>query len=47
MPRNPWLADRLLSEALGGVELEPLPDDLERAAHTVSAARARERGGHL
>ena len=47
LPRNPWLADRLLSEALGGVELEPLPDDLERAAHTVSAARARERGGNL
>ena len=45
LPRNPWLADRLLSDALGGVELEPLPDELERAAHAVSAARARERGG--
>ena len=45
LPRNPWLADRLLSEALGGEELEPLPDELERAAHAVSAARARERGG--
>jgi CobQ-like glutamine amidotransferase family enzyme len=47
LPRNPWLADRLLSDALGGVELEPLPDELERAAHTVSAARARERGGRF
>ena len=47
LPRNPWLADRLLSDALGGVELEPLPDELERAAHAVSAARARERGGKL
>jgi hypothetical protein len=47
LPRNPWLADRLLSEALGGVELEPLPDELERTAHTVSAARARERGGRF
>jgi len=47
LPRNPWLADRLLSEGLGGVELEPLPDELERAAHAVSAARARERGGRF
>jgi CobQ-like glutamine amidotransferase family enzyme len=47
LPRNPWLADRLLSEALGGAELEPLPDELERAAHAVSAARARERGGRF
>ena len=47
LPRNPWLADRLLSDALGGVELEPLPDELERAAHAVSAARARERGGRI
>jgi CobQ-like glutamine amidotransferase family enzyme len=45
LPRNPWFADRLLSEALGGAELEPLRDELERAAHAVSAARARERGG--
>ena len=45
LPRNPWLADRLLSEALGGEALAPLPDELERAAHSVSAARARERGG--
>jgi len=45
LPRNPWLADRLLSEALAGAGLEPLPDELERTAHAVSAARARERGG--
>ena len=51
LPRNPWLADWLLARALahatGGepVALEPLPDELERAAHAVSAARARARGG--
>jgi CobQ-like glutamine amidotransferase family enzyme len=47
LPRNPWLADRLLTEALGGIELEPLPDELERTAHDVSSARARERGGRF
>ncbi|MGE5689547.1 MAG: type 1 glutamine amidotransferase [Pseudomonadota bacterium] len=51
LPRNPWLADWLLRQALahadGGEppELEPLPDGLEREAHAVSASRARERGG--
>jgi lipid II isoglutaminyl synthase (glutamine-hydrolysing) len=51
LPRNPWLADWLLAEALahraGGepVPLEPLPDELERQAHEVSAGRARSRGG--
>jgi hypothetical protein len=51
LPRNPWLADRLLADALahrtGGEppELEPLPDDLEARAHEVSAQRARTRGG--
>jgi len=50
LPRNPWLADRLLEEALehaggGLVELAPLPDELEHRAHEVSAARARARGG--
>ena len=44
LPRNPWLADRLLSRVLGA-ELEPLPDELEREAHAVSAERARRRGG--
>ena len=47
LPRNPWLADRLLSEALGGAELAPLPDELEHEAQAVSAGRARDRGGKL
>jgi len=51
LPRNPWFADRLLEEALAhvGVEvrLDPLPDDLERRAHDVSAERARTRGGRF
>ena len=53
LPRNPWLADWLLSQALahatGGdpPELEPLPDRLEAAAHAVSAQRARDRGGRF
>ncbi|HEV2592255.1 MAG TPA: hypothetical protein VGU02_10230 [Gaiellaceae bacterium] len=46
LPRNPWFADRLLSEALGE-ELAPLPDELEREAHDVSARRARARGGRF
>jgi CobQ-like glutamine amidotransferase family enzyme len=51
LPRNPWLADWLLAQAIahgsGGdpPELEPLPDELETRAHEVSAARARSRGG--
>ena len=51
LPRNPWLADWLLAQALAhrtGAEpqpLEPLPDVLERRAHEVSAARAYARGG--
>jgi CobQ-like glutamine amidotransferase family enzyme len=51
LPRNPWLADWLLAQALahrsGGEarELEPLPDELEARAHAVSAGRARARGG--
>ena len=49
LPRNPWFADLLLSEALlhagGSPELAPLPDELEREAHNVSAGRARSRGG--
>ena len=38
LPKNAWLADRLIELALG-VELEPLDDELEDAAHT-SARRA-------
>jgi len=53
LPRNPWLADWLLAQALGhatGAEppdLEPLPDSLEAEAHAVSAQRARDRGGRF
>ena len=53
LPRNPWLADWLLAQALahrtGGEppQLEPLPDDLEAEAHAVSAERARTRGGRF
>jgi lipid II isoglutaminyl synthase (glutamine-hydrolysing) len=51
LPRNPWLADWLLAQAIahcsGGEppELEPLPDELEAQAHEISAQRARTRGG--
>jgi lipid II isoglutaminyl synthase (glutamine-hydrolysing) len=50
LPRNPWLADWLLAQALarrGGETpvFEPLPDELEAEAHAVSAQRAHQRGG--
>jgi len=51
LPRNPWLADWLLEQALAhatGYEpepLEPLPDELEAQAHEVASERARSRGG--
>ena len=51
LPRNAWLADWLLAQALahrsGGdvPELDPLPDELEARAHEVAARRAHERGG--
>src|SRR5207253_10783601 len=50
LPRNAWLADWLLSQAIAhrtgeAPALEPLEDDLEAEAHEVSAARARSRGG--
>jgi CobQ-like glutamine amidotransferase family enzyme len=54
LPRNPWLADWVLAEALGhasggveGSELEPLADELEAQAHDVAAGRARARGGRF
>ena len=53
LPRNPWLADWLLAEAIahrtGGEApvFEPLPDELEYDAHAVSAQRARDRGGRF
>lgn len=51
LPRNPWLADWLLSQAvahaIGGEppELASLPDELEHEAFRVAAERARSRGG--
>ena len=51
LPRNPWLADWLLGEALAHrgegdpAGLEPLGDVLEAEAHAISASRARSRGG--
>jgi len=50
LPRNPWLGDWLLAEAVahrtGEMPVfESLPDELEAEAHEVSAARARARGG--
>jgi CobQ-like glutamine amidotransferase family enzyme len=50
LPRNPWLADWLLAQALAHrlgepPELAPLSDELEDEAHAVSARRAETRGG--
>jgi lipid II isoglutaminyl synthase (glutamine-hydrolysing) len=50
LPRNPWFADWILGQALAHrlgepPVFEPLPDELEQQAHSVSAARARRRGG--
>jgi len=50
LPRNPWLADWLLAQALAhrtgeAPIFEPLDDRLEAEAHEVSSARARSRGG--
>jgi lipid II isoglutaminyl synthase (glutamine-hydrolysing) len=52
LPRNPWLADWLLARAVEHRTgerpvFEPLPDQLEREAHAVSADRARTRGGRF
>ena len=52
LPRNPWLADWLLAQALArrvgeAPALDPLPDSLESEAHTVSARRAETRGGRF
>lgn len=45
LPKNPWFADLLLAQALarrhGPVELPPLPDDLETAAHASAVRRAQ------
>jgi CobQ-like glutamine amidotransferase family enzyme len=50
LPRNPWFADWLLSQALAHrpgepIDLSSLPDELEGEAHAVSAGRAKTRGG--
>jgi CobQ-like glutamine amidotransferase family enzyme len=52
LPRNPWLADWVIAEALqhaGGepFELAPLPNELEASAHAVAAERAHARGGRF
>ncbi len=53
LPRNPWLADWLLAQALAhryGSEppqLPPLDDAIEAEAHEVAAGRARARGGRF
>jgi CobQ-like glutamine amidotransferase family enzyme len=52
LPKNPWLADRLLVAALQHrrgepVELAPLDDRLEDEAHLAVAARIRGAGGRV
>ena len=53
LPKNPWLADRLLGLALAHssgsepAELEPLDDRLEEEAHNVVEARIRGAGGRV
>jgi CobQ-like glutamine amidotransferase family enzyme len=52
LPKNPWLADRLLTQALSHrlgqpVSLEPLDDRLEEEAHATVAARIRSNGGRV
>jgi CobQ-like glutamine amidotransferase family enzyme len=52
LPKNPWLADRLLAEAMRHrhgepVELAPLDDRLEEQAHQAVAARIRSAGGRV
>jgi CobQ-like glutamine amidotransferase family enzyme len=53
LPRNPWLADWLLAQAIAHAnegdppQFDPLGDELEDRAHAVSASRARERGGRF
>ncbi len=39
LPKNAWFADWLIATALGGLELQPLDDELERLAH-ADARRA-------
>ena len=52
LPRNPWLADWLLAQAIArqtgeAPVFEALDDELEAQAHEVASARARARGGRF
>jgi CobQ-like glutamine amidotransferase family enzyme len=52
LPKNPWLADRLLAAALAhrlseAVPLAPLDDRFEDEAHSAVAARIRAAGGRV
>jgi lipid II isoglutaminyl synthase (glutamine-hydrolysing) len=52
LPKNPWLADRLLAAALSHrlqeyVTLDPLDDQLEEQAHRAVEARIRGAGGRV
>jgi lipid II isoglutaminyl synthase (glutamine-hydrolysing) len=52
LPKNPWLADRLLAAALRhrvgkDTELPPLDDQLEDAAHAAVERRLRQAGGRV
>jgi CobQ-like glutamine amidotransferase family enzyme len=52
LPKNPWLADRLLSIALSHrtgapVQLQPLDDRLEDQAHAAVAAHIRGASGRV
>jgi lipid II isoglutaminyl synthase (glutamine-hydrolysing) len=52
LPKNPWLADRLLRHALrrrlqDDVELAPLDDKLEEQAHDAVARRVKAAGGRV
>jgi CobQ-like glutamine amidotransferase family enzyme len=48
LPKNPWLTDRLIQEALRHAghegELSPLDDELESTAFSSVAGRVRSRG---
>jgi CobQ-like glutamine amidotransferase family enzyme len=52
LPKNPWLADRLLAHALRHARGEPVPlapldDRLEEEAHAAVEARVRAAGGRV
>ncbi|MCL4370673.1 MAG: glutamine amidotransferase [Chloroflexi bacterium] len=49
LPKNPWLADHLITQALrrrygDGAQLAPLDDAIEERAHQAIIARIRRRG---